>query len=504
MNNLNKKKDLINFLNQNKNKKIVLCHGVFDLVHYGHIMHFKSAKKHGDILVVSITKDKFIKKGINRPIFNETQRYNYLKELQIIDYVYICETESAKESIEIIKPNFYIKGPDYKNNSLDITKKIHLEKKLVEKFGGKIIYTNDEKFSSSKIINEKNLLNYNYNQRLYIEKIKNKFGYDYIKEEIKKLSKIKVLLVGELIFDKYSFGDIIGKSAKEPHLVLKKLNSEYYVGGTGAIARHLATFVNKIQLISPFGNEIFFKKILKKKFKKNVKFNFLKPYKNYFSIVKERFIDSVSNYKMFGSYKIPPKPNINFYKRLISKIKSKISLVDMIIISDYGHDFFNKKTANFISKTKKFKALNAQLNSVNKGYNSFNDYKNLDIVVINVAELESELRKEKLDIKFLANILMQRNKIKNLIVTKGKDGATFFGQNSKIIHCPAFVDQSIDKVGAGDAMLAIVAPALKQKIDPEIILFLGSIAAAISVKNIGNKVAVNYQELDKIIDYYLR
>ena len=53
-------------------------------------------------------------------------------------------------------------------------------------------------------------------------------------------------------------------------------------------------------------------------------------------------------------------------------------------------------------------------------------------------------------------------------------------------------------------MLAIVAPALKQKIDPEIILFLGSIAAAISVKNIGNKVAVNYQELDKIIDYYLR
>ena len=268
MNNLNKKKDLINFLNQNKNKKIVLCHGVFDLVHYGHIMHFKSAKKHGDILVVSITKDKFIKKGINRPIFNETQRYNYLKELQMVDYVYICETESAKESIEIIKPNFYIKGPEYKNNSLDITKKIHLEKKLVEKFGGKIIYTNDEKFSSSKIINEKNLLNYNYNQRLYIEKIKNKFGYDYIKEEIKKLSKIKVLLVGELIFDKYSFGDIIGKSAKEPHLVLKKLNSEYYVGGTGAIARHLATFVNKIQLISPFGNEIFFKKILKKKIQK--------------------------------------------------------------------------------------------------------------------------------------------------------------------------------------------------------------------------------------------
>jgi len=63
--------------NIKKNKKtIVLCHGVFDLVHYGHILHFKSAKKFGDVLIVSITKDKFIKKGIGRPVFNETQRLN--------------------------------------------------------------------------------------------------------------------------------------------------------------------------------------------------------------------------------------------------------------------------------------------------------------------------------------------------------------------------------------------------------------------------------------------
>ena len=44
-----------------KSLKIVLCHGVFDLVHYGHILHFKTAKELGDILIVSITKDKFIK-----------------------------------------------------------------------------------------------------------------------------------------------------------------------------------------------------------------------------------------------------------------------------------------------------------------------------------------------------------------------------------------------------------------------------------------------------------
>ena len=123
------KQNLIKFLKKNKNKKTVLCHGVFDLVHYGHLKHFKSAKKYGNILIVSITKDKFIKKGFNRPLFNEIKRAEYLSEIEAIDFVYICETESALDSIKTIKPDYYIKGPDYKNNKLDTTKKILLEKK---------------------------------------------------------------------------------------------------------------------------------------------------------------------------------------------------------------------------------------------------------------------------------------------------------------------------------------------------------------------------------------
>jgi len=59
-------------------KKIVLCHGVFDLIHLGHINHFMKAKEYGDILIVSITRDIFVKKGFKRPYFNETQRLKFL------------------------------------------------------------------------------------------------------------------------------------------------------------------------------------------------------------------------------------------------------------------------------------------------------------------------------------------------------------------------------------------------------------------------------------------
>ena len=102
-------KKLLSFLNKNQNKRVVLCHGVFDLVHYGHIQHFKSAKKYGDILIVSITKDKFIKKGFNRPLFNEIKRIEYLNEITLIDYIYVCESESAADSIKTINRIFMSK-----------------------------------------------------------------------------------------------------------------------------------------------------------------------------------------------------------------------------------------------------------------------------------------------------------------------------------------------------------------------------------------------------------
>ena len=70
-----------------KGKKIVLCHGVFDLLHIGHIRHFKEAKNFGDILVVTLTPDQFVNKGPNRPFFNEQLRLEAIASLDAVDFV---------------------------------------------------------------------------------------------------------------------------------------------------------------------------------------------------------------------------------------------------------------------------------------------------------------------------------------------------------------------------------------------------------------------------------
>jgi len=143
-----------------KNRKIVQCHGVFDILHLGHIKHFLEAKKNGDILIVTVTSDKFVNKGSNRPVFKQNYRMELLAELECVDFVSLSDHKSAIEVLKIIKPNVYIKGQDYKNLKKDKTGNILLEKKIVERNCGKVIYINEETFSRSTILNS----NFSFNE----------------------------------------------------------------------------------------------------------------------------------------------------------------------------------------------------------------------------------------------------------------------------------------------------------------------------------------------------
>ena len=136
---------------KSQNKKIGLCVGSFDLLHPGHIAHFISAKKHCDALVVGITADKFSsqRKSEGRPIYNEKLRAFSVSQVKPVDYVFTSNYLTANECILMVKPDFYIKGPDYENKVDD---EIDSERDSVKKGGGKMAYTNDEKLSTTEII----------------------------------------------------------------------------------------------------------------------------------------------------------------------------------------------------------------------------------------------------------------------------------------------------------------------------------------------------------------
>src|SRR5216117_3161762 len=125
-------------------KRIVHCHGVFDLLHIGHIKHLEAARKLGDLLVVTITPDRFVNKGPHRPAFPERLRAEALASLSCVDFVSINEWPTAVETIQRLRPDFYVKGIVREAGKRDHTNAIQQEEDAVKAAGGQLVLTDEE------------------------------------------------------------------------------------------------------------------------------------------------------------------------------------------------------------------------------------------------------------------------------------------------------------------------------------------------------------------------
>ena len=212
--------------------------------------------------MVSITSDSFIKKGIYRPLVPENLRAINLAAIEIVDYVIINRKKTPNSLIKKVKPDFFAKGLEY--SSQDSSNKIltNKEKKIVESYGGKLIFTpGDFVNSSSKIINY-------YPPDLKFEKLKLLMDTESIKfndliKHIRELKKIKITVIGDIIVDTVSNCKVIGGLHKTPTLSIQVADSKDYIGGAAIVAAHLKSFSDNVEIISTLGNDkkgIFVKK----------------------------------------------------------------------------------------------------------------------------------------------------------------------------------------------------------------------------------------------------
>ena len=212
-----------------KNKKIVLCHGVFDLLHVGHIRYFEQAKKYGDVLVVTLTPDRFVNKGPNRPAFSEMLRAEAIASLNIVDYVAVNEWPTAVETIQRLMPDIYAKGSEYKKPENDLTGKIVDEENAVTSIGGKIVFTEDIVFSSTALINNY-LPSFSEDLKCYLKDFFHHYSAEDIISCLKNTKNKKVLVIGEAIIDEYQYCEPIGMATKDPIIAVRFLSKEKFAG----------------------------------------------------------------------------------------------------------------------------------------------------------------------------------------------------------------------------------------------------------------------------------
>jgi rfaE bifunctional protein nucleotidyltransferase chain/domain len=136
-----------------KGKIIVHCHGCFDLMHPGHIKYLQAAKRMGDILVVTLSPDRYVDKGLGRPVFSEELRSECLAALECVDYVAINQWPTAEELLRLVRPHYYVKGQEFEKLE-DKTGKVQREFQVVQEIGGEMRFTHEIVFSSTELLNK--------------------------------------------------------------------------------------------------------------------------------------------------------------------------------------------------------------------------------------------------------------------------------------------------------------------------------------------------------------
>lgn len=472
-----------------KGKTIALCHGVFDVLHPGHIIHLEQAKGMADVLVVSITAAKYVRKGPGRPYFNDKMRMKVLSALECVDYVMLSEGYTVDDIIECVEPDIYVKGEEYAKAEDDITGKISEEKALVEKHGGKLRFTTGEVFSSTRLINTA-MSGLSEEVRNFMDEFKQKHDMKEIREYANKISKLKVLVVGDVIIDKYSYCNVQGMMSKDMGYSARLSHSEEYLGGAVAIARHLASFTDNVTLMSIIGNEEEIRLRLFDELTDNVQLRLV--YSSLVStIVKHRYLTQNQKReeykKIFAINNIAE--NVKYEEEVRAsfkeKLREKIADYDAVFLCDFGHGLIDKESIHIIQENAKYLVLNCQTNSTNKGLNVITKYTRADAFTLDQQELKLAFPEYAMDEQVGFAKLAEHLKGSGWL-TRGSKGA--YGIcDGRIQECPAFTLSVKDTIGAGDAFFAAAGVFAAVGAPIEMGTFIGNIGGALGANIIGNK-----------------
>jgi rfaE bifunctional protein kinase chain/domain/rfaE bifunctional protein nucleotidyltransferase chain/domain len=483
-------------------KRIVLAHGVFDLLHVGHIRHLQEAKSLGDVLVVTLTEDVRVNKGPGRPAFGEKLRAEALAALAAVDYVAISRYPTAVPVIGTIKPDLYVKGPDYKDAARDVTGGISEEEAAVVAAGGALYITEDMTFSSSTLIN-KYFPAYPNDVQEYLAEFKARHSGTEVIAALERLRTMNVVVAGEAIIDEYVYCDQMGKSAKEPVLAMRYARTETYAGGALAVANHLAEFCQSVELITYLGDSDANEKFVRSNLKPNVRANFV--YKtNSPTIVKRRYVEKTLGSKLFEVYVINDEPLAgNDERDLCALIEARIGRADAIISSDFGHGLLTNKAKDILCDSGRFLAVNTQINAANIRFHAISNYPRADYVCVNEGELRLDARNRHAEIAQLVADLASKLRCDRFLVTQGSAGVSYFDHGTGY-RSPALATTVLDRIGSGDAVLALTSTCVASGMPPDMVAFIANVIGAQAVQIMGNASSIERIPTLKFIDTLLK
>lgn len=483
-------------------RRIVHCHGVFDLPHVGHLRHFQQAKKLGDLLVVTLTPDEFVNKGVGRPAFGQALRAEFIAALEPVDYVAINRWPTAVETIRLLEPHVFAKGSEFRGLN-DTIGHVSKESEAIQAIGGEMAFTDDLTFSSSALINQY-LSQFPDQVRQYLHDFARRHSADEVLHPLRQAAELKVLVIGETIIDEYVYCEAMGKSGKEPVLATRLLEAQRYAGGVLACANHLAGFCRGVDMLTFLGEGADEELFVRGSLKPNVAPLYVLKHESP-TIVKTRYVEKYLGQKLFEVYSMNDAPLSDAADaELCDLLASRLHQYDLVVVADYGHGLLTPRAIELLAREAPLLCVNTQSNAGNHGFNMISKYPRTDYVCLAQREFALETRDQRLSPQDMLRHVAGRVACPRAMMTQGKYGALFFTAPDAFEQVPAFATQVVDRVGAGDAVLSLTSLCVAEGAPAEIVAFIGNVVGAEAVTIMGNQRAIDRTALFRHIECLLK
>lgn len=486
-----------------RERKVVMCHGTFDIVHPGHVRHLIYAKSKGAVLVASLTCDAHVVKANMRPYIPEEMRAMNLAALEAVDYVVIDRQPVPLENIAKIQPDYFVKGYEYVSGGLHPA--TAEEKDVVESYGGEMIFTpGDIVYSSSRIIEDSPPSIGAEKLAMLLEA--EGLTFQQMRAALDGLSGLRVHVIGDTIVDSLTHTTLIGSNGKTPTFSVRYERRDDYVGGAGIVAKHLRATGAQVTFSTVLGNDQLKDFVLEDLAKAGVD---CKPIIDSTRPTTNKNAIETGGYRLL---KLDTVDNRTISDKIVAQLVAQIAATeaDIVVFSDFRHGIFNRGTIPRLTEAIPAGAFRAADSQVASRWGNILEFKGFDLLTPNEREARFALGDQDTVIRPLGSALHTQAECRTLMLKMGERGSITYRQHQgreedfrSFFVMDSYVDRVIDPVGAGDALLAYASLAMKSTGSEIIAAALGSMAAAVECERDGN-IPVSPADIAAKIDWLER
>ena len=465
-------------------KKVVMCHGTFDVVHPGHLRHLLYAKSKGEVLVASITADMYIEKGEMRPHVPQDLRAANLAAYELVDFVIIDQNATPLENLRRLQPDVFVKGYEYTTGPMN--PKTQDEHEAVANYGGTMIFSpGDYVLSSTKLISlaPPDLRH----EKLITLMERHKIEFADLRKTIHALSDVSVNVLGDTIIDSYTRCSMIGGQTKTPTISVLFERLDHYVGGAGIVAKHLRAAGATVVFQTLLGDDelgVFARRDLEESgVIVHAQIDRTRPTTDKNAIV-------VDAYRLLKVDRLDNRPIGEEFVKAFSDGCSQHQ-ADVQVFSDFRHGMFHRGSIPRFIKSLPSNVFRVADSQVASRWGNITDFQGFDLITPNEREARFSLGDQDSNVRSLASNLYESAKCGVLMLKLGDRGLMTYTEPSPTdlsgwFHIDALSSEVVDRVGAGDALLAYASLTLKVTGSPVQAAILGSIAAARECEFDGN------------------